>query len=155
MANVKNLASGVLVNNVTSSETVLSVNTGTASSANLVAVWPSVPFFVTVMPYLPAIGVANSLDSEIMEVTAISSDGANVVMTVERGKKGTTAKSFNAGAVVTNGIYDDYFLDKFYPVGTVYVSTSLTTASAVGAQFGGTWSSDGSSGGKYTFIRTA
>ena len=104
--NDKNLASGVLASSVASSATTLSVNCGTGSSSTLTGVWPSVPFYVTVMPASPSAGVANSLDSEIMQVTAITSDGSTVTMTVSRGKKGTTAKSFGEGSIVTNGIYN-------------------------------------------------
>ena len=35
-------------------------------------------------------------------------------------------------------------LDKMYPVGSIYISTSITTASDVAAKFGGTWESYGS-----------
>lgn len=103
--NDKNLASGVLASSVASSATTLSVNCGTGSSSTLTGVWPSVPFYITVMPASPSAGVANSLDSEIMQVTAITSNGATVTMTVSRGKKGTTAKSFGEGSIVTNSIY--------------------------------------------------
>jgi hypothetical protein len=58
------------------------------------------------MPHNPVAGVSNSLDSEIMKVTAVGNDQVgNVALTVERAQKGTTAKSFTAGAIVTNGIY--------------------------------------------------
>lgn len=155
MANTKNLSSGVLASNISSSATSISVNTGSGSAADLIAVWPDAPFYITVMPYLPAIGVANSLDSEIMLVTALSSDAITVEMTVTRGQKNTNARAFNTGAVVTNGIYTNDFVDKIYPVGTVYTSTTLTSVDDVEAQFGGTWSLDGSDSGKYTFVRTA
>lgn len=155
MANIKNLASGVLASNISDSDTSISVNTGTGSSADLIAVWPDTPFYITVMPSLPVVGVANSLDSEIMSVTAISSDGETVAMTVSRGQKNTVARAFNAGAIVTNGIYTGDIVDNIYPVGTVYTSITLTTADDVSAQFGGTWSLDSSSSGKYTYIRTA
>lgn len=158
MANSKNLSSGVLASNISSSDTSISVNTGSGSSSDLIAVWPDTPFYITVMPYLPAIGVANSLDSEIMLVTALSSDGLTVEMTVTRGQKNTNTRAFNTGAVVTNGIYTDDtndFIDKIYPVGTVYTSTALTSNSDVEAQFGGSWVLDGNDGVKYTFVRTA
>ena len=108
------------------------------------------------MPHNPVAGVSNSMDSEIMRVTAVGNDQVgNVALTVERAQRGTSAKAFTAGAIVTNGIYVEDILDKFYPVGTVFTSTTITTASGVGTQLGGTWSLDSSSGGKYVYIRTA
>ena len=156
MANTKNLASGTLAYDITNVDTVLSVYVGDGSGATMKSVWPTAPFYITVMPHSPVAGVSNSLDSEVMEVTNVGLDQVgNVALAVNRAQKATTAKSFTSGAIVTNGIYVEDMLDKFYPVGTVFTSTTLTTASAVGAQLGGTCSLDSSSGGKYVYTRTA
>ena len=156
MANIQNLASGILAESITASATTVLVNVGSGSAAVIKAVWPTAPFYVTVMPNSPVVGVANALDSEVMLVTAVGNDQVgNVSLTVTRAQKNTSAKTFSAGAVVTNGIYVEDILDKFYPVGTVFTSTAITTASDVGTQLGGTWSLDSSSGGKYVYIRTA
>lgn len=156
MANIQNLASGILAESITASATTVLVNVGSGSATVIKAVWPTVPFYITVMPNSPVVGVANSLDSEVMKVTAVGNDQVgNVALTVTRAQKNTSAKAFSAGAVVTNGIYVEDILDKFYPVGTVFTSTAITTASEVGTQLGGTWSLDSSSGGKYVYIRTA
>ena len=57
------------------------------------------------MPAYPTVGVANSLDSEIMLVSALSASDNVITMTVSRAQRGTTAKAFSAGAIITNGIY--------------------------------------------------
>lgn len=139
MASIQNLASGVLSADITSSATTITVSCGTGTASALTGVWPATPFYITVMPSIPVAGVANSLDSEVMKVTAKSSSGGVVSMTVTRAQRGTTAKAFSQLAIVTNGIYIDDILDKVYPVGSIYESTSLTTASAVGSALGGTW----------------
>lgn len=108
MANKKNLASGTLVAGITTSSTTLSVYVGDGNSSTIEGVWPTTPFFITVMPPAPDAGVANSLDSEIMQVTAVSSDSSgNTTLTVTRAQKSTTAKAFDEGSVVTNAIYPD------------------------------------------------
>lgn len=108
MANKKNLASGTLVAGITTSSTTLSVYVGNGNSSTIEGVWPTTPFFITVMPPSPDAGVANSLDSEVMQVTAVSSDSSgNTTLTVTRAQKSTTAKSFDEGSVVTNAIYPD------------------------------------------------
>lgn len=105
MASIQNLASGVLVSDIGGSDTSLNVNCGEGSSSTLTAVWPSAPFYITVMPAYPTLGVANSLNSEIMLVSALSASDNVVTMTVSRGQRGTTAKAFSEGAIITNGIY--------------------------------------------------
>ena len=108
MANKKNLASGTLVAGITTSSTTLSVYVGNGNSSTIEGVWPTTPFFITVMPPSPDAGVANSLDSEVMQVTAVSSDSSgNTTLTVTRAQKSTTAKAFDEGSVVTNAIYPD------------------------------------------------
>ena len=140
MASTQNLASGILSADINSSATSISVSCGTGSASTLTGVWPSTPFFITVMPSVPVSGVANSLDSEVMKVTAISASNNVVSMTVARGQKNTTAKSFSSGAIVTNGIYMDDILDRIYPVGSIYTSATLSTTSQVESALGGTWS---------------
>lgn len=139
MASIQNLASGVLSADITASATTLTVSCGTGSASALTGVWPATPFYVTVMPSIPVAGVANSLDSEVMKVTAKSSSGGVVTMTVERAQRGTTAKAFSQLAIVTNGIYIDDILDRIYPVGSIYMSASLSTVAQVQNALGGTW----------------
>ena len=107
MASTQNLASGVLASSISSSATTISVNSGSGSATTLQEVWPDPPFYATIMPATPTAGVSNSLDSEVALITAVTgtSDGSTVTMTAERGKKGTTAKAFSEGAIITNGIY--------------------------------------------------
>lgn len=107
MASTQNLASGVLASSISSSATTISVNSGSGSATTLQGVWPDPPFYATIMPTNPTAGVSNSLDSEVVLITAATgtSDGSTVTMTAERGKKGTTAKAFSEGAIITNGIY--------------------------------------------------
>ena len=139
MASTQNLASGVLYADINSSATSLSVSCGSGSSSTLTSVWPSTPFYITVMPSMPVAGVANSLDSEVMKVSAISASNNVITMTVVRGQRGTTAKAFSTGAIVTNGIYMDDILDRIYPVGSIYMSATFSTATQVQNALGGTW----------------
>lgn len=125
MASIQNLASGVLASDISSSATSLGVNCGEGSSSTLTAVWPSVPFYITVMPAYPTLGVANSLNSEIMLVSALSASNNVVTMTVSRGQRGTTAKAFSEGAIITNGIYTAD-MDYAQAVGRSFFSATLT-----------------------------
>lgn len=133
MASIQNLASGVLTADITSSATSLGVSCGSGSSATLTAVWPNTPFFITVMPSRPVVGVANSLDSEIMKVTALSVANNVITMTVTRAQKNTSAKAFSEGAIVTNGIYIDDILDNVYPVGTSDIEDGAVTSEKLDA----------------------
>ena len=144
MASIQNLASGVLSADITTSATTITVSCGTGTASALTGVWPATPFYITVMPSVPAAGVANSLDSEVMLVTAKSSSGGVVSMTVTRAQRGTTAKAFSQMAIVTNGIYIDDILDRIYPVGSIYMSATLSPTSQVEAALGGTWVAWGS-----------
>lgn len=139
MASIQNLASGVLTADITSSATSLGVSCGDGSSTTLTAVWPNTPFFITVMPSRPVAGVANSLDSEVMKVTALSVANNVITMTVTRAQRNTSAKAFSEGAIVTNGIYIDDILDRIYPVGSIYMSATLSTTTQVANALGGTW----------------
>lgn len=127
MASIQNLASGVLASDISSSATSLSVNCGEGSSSTLTAVWPPAPFYITVMPAYPTVGVANSLDSEIMLVSALSASDNVVTMTVSRGQRGTTAKAFSEGAIITNGIYTAD-MDYAQAVGRSFFSATLTNS---------------------------
>lgn len=137
----KNLASGTLSETITTSSTTLLVYVGAGSASTIKGVFPTAPFYITVMPFAPNAGVANSLDSEIMLVTAVSNDQVgNVALTVTRAQRNTTAKAFNSGAIVTNGIYMDDILDKFYPVGSYYETSD--SSFNPNTAWGGTWVED-------------
>ena len=125
MASNKNLASGVLTAAISSSDTTIVVNSGDAGLAALLAMWPTAPFFITVMPATPDVGVANSIDSEIMEVSAITTTLEGYLsMIVSRGAKGTSAQDFDSGAIVVNGIYAD---KKLFFINSSTTSGSTTT----------------------------
>lgn len=123
MANIQNLASGTLENSISASTTSLAVYTGEGTALQIQGVWPTPPFYATIMPTNPAAGVPNSLDSEIVSVSAISASDGLINLTVARGQKGTTAKAFDEGAVVTNGIYMD---DVGSPTGTISMFAGST-----------------------------
>lgn len=104
---MKDLASGVLVGNISNSATTMTVKVGSGDSLTTAAVWPSVPFYATIMPANPIAGASNSLDSEIVKVTNLTGGNGQVTMTMSRGQRGTSTKEFSDGAIVTNGIYSD------------------------------------------------
>ena len=98
MAIVRNLATVKTTADVTSSANSIPVNRVDVFGTSQTTL--DKPFYVTIMP---ASGdePANSTNSEIVLVTGIS--GSN--LTVTRGQRSTTAKSFSSGAIVTMGIY--------------------------------------------------
>ena len=98
MAIVRNLATVKTTADVTSSANSIPVNRVDVFGTSQTTL--DNPFYVTIMP---ASGdePANSTNSEIVLVTGIS--GKN--LTVARGQRGTTAKAFSSGAIVTMGIY--------------------------------------------------
>lgn len=103
---IKNLASGTLAESVSASATTLLVYVGNGSASTIKAVWPTTPFYATIMPSNPTAGVPNSLDSEIVRVTAVGNDQVgNTALTVVRGQKGSTTQAFAEGAIVTNADY--------------------------------------------------
>lgn len=104
---IKNLGSGTLASAISASTTSLSVYVGAGNATTIKAVWPSVPFYASIMPAVPSAGVPNSLDSEIVKVTAVGSSGSNTTLTVTRAQRGTTAKAFSQGAIVTCANYAD------------------------------------------------
>lgn len=129
MANIQNLASGTLENSISASATSLAVYTGEGTALQIQGVWPTPSFYATIMPTNPAAGVPNSLDSEIVEVTAVSVSDGIINLTVTRGQKGTTAKAFDEGAVITNGIYIDDIANaggKSCPIGTIIPYSAST-----------------------------
>lgn len=158
MAIVKNLASVMTTANITSSATSIPVNRTNVFGASQNPL--DNPFYVTIMPASGS-EPANTTNSEIALVTGIS--GSNLIVT--RGQRSTTARAFTAGAIVTNGIYAEdavllgeagtavnpqpwvrpadivwsELLDKIYPVGSIFMSATLSTTSSVATALGGTW----------------
>ena len=103
---IKNLASGTLAESISASATTLLVYVGNGSATTIKGVWPTTPFYATIMPSNPTAGVPNSLDSEIVKVTAVGNDQVgNTALTVVRGQKGSTTQAFAEGAIVTNADY--------------------------------------------------
>lgn len=169
---VKDLVSGVLAESITTSTTnVLVTIAQSIGRPGILSFFPTPPFYITIMPKSPAVGVANRLDSEILQVTAVGNDQVgNAALTCVRGQRDTTAKAFEAGSIVTVGVYTDdavllggtgttetetpwigvadiiwsQMIDKIYPVGSIFMSATLSTAAAVGNALGGTWTAWGS-----------
>lgn len=106
---VKNLVSGVLVQSITTSTTNILVNISENVDASAIqSFFPTPPFYITIMPKTPEVGVANRLDSEILQVTAVGNDqSGNASLTCVRGQRDTTAKAFDVGSIVTVGVYAD------------------------------------------------
>lgn len=106
---VKDLVSGVLAESITTSTTnVLVTIAENIGRPGILAFFPTPPFYITIMPKSPAVGVANRLDSEILQVTAVGNDQVgNAALTCVRGQRDTTAKAFEAGSIVTVGVYTD------------------------------------------------
>lgn len=104
---VKNLVSGVLAQSITTSTTNVLVNIAeNIDASGIQSFFPTPPFYITIMPKTPAVGVANRLDSEILQVTAVGGDqSGNASLTCVRGQRDTTAKAFDVGSIVTVGVY--------------------------------------------------
>lgn len=104
---VKNLVSGVLAQSITTSTTNVLVDIAeNIDASGIQSFFPTPPFYITIMPKNPTVGVANRLDSEILQVTAIGSDqSGNASLTCVRGQRDTTAKAFDVGSIVTVGVY--------------------------------------------------
>lgn len=92
MANKKNLANGKLALPVSASDTIF------ALESEQTDYMPDVPFAATVGP---AGELSTAANSEIVLVTEINGD----TITVERAQRGTSAKPFEAGDIIGNGIY--------------------------------------------------
>lgn len=106
---VKNLVSGVLAQSITTSTTNILVKIAeNVDSSGVQSFFPTPPFYITIMPKTPAVGVANRLDSEILQVTAVGIDqSGNASLTCVRGQRDTTAKAFDVDSIVTVGVYAD------------------------------------------------
>lgn len=106
---VKNLVSGVLAQSITTSTTNVLVNIAeNIDASGIQSFFPTPPFYITIMPKAPTVGVANRLDSEILQVTAVGNDqSGNATLTCVRGQRDTTAKAFDVGSIVTVGVYAD------------------------------------------------
>lgn len=168
----KNLVSGTLADDITTSTTNILVHIADNISAQgITDFFPNTPFYITIMPKTPTIGVANRLDSEIIKITNVGHDQVgNAALTGVRAQRDTTAKAFSTGDIVTVGSYCDdavflsedgttetetpwigvadiiwsQMIDKIYPVGSIFMSATLSTAAAVGNALGGTWTAWGS-----------
>lgn len=108
-AHFGNLYSGKLEGAISASTTSLGVDIGTGTSDLVQNFWPEPPFYITVMPASPALGIPNLLDSEIMLVSAKSYDSkaGGWTLTVSRGQKNTAPKAFSSGAIATVASYAD------------------------------------------------
>lgn len=96
-SNYKNLASAVLENAGTTSDT--SITMASTYAAN----FPDVPFFATIMP---TTDLPSGSNSEIVKVTASSTSGSNTTFTITRAQRGTSAISWSAGqAVLSHSVY--------------------------------------------------
>ena len=98
-SNYANLAAAAIPNPGSTTDTTITI------SATNGATFPNTPFFATIMP---TDGVANSTNSEIVEVTAASTSGANTTFTVTRAQRNTSAISWNANeAVIAHAVYTE------------------------------------------------
>lgn len=108
--NKSNLANGLLQGSLDTTSTTVNLQSGYGN------IMPAVPFYITVTPFGQLSTMGNS---EIMQVTARTGD----TLTVVRGQRGTTAKSFINGDVISNGIYTEDIDEKAtklsIPSGTV------------------------------------
>lgn len=105
----KNLVSGTLADDITTSTTNILVHIADNISAQgITDFFPNPPFYITIMPKTPAIGVANRLDSEIIKITNVGHDQVgNAALTGVRAQRDTTAKAFSTGDIMTVGSYCD------------------------------------------------
>lgn len=121
MSNRKNLANAILALGVSTSDTTWVLEAGYGDEM------PAVPFELTATPFGQLSTMGNS---EIVRVTARTTD----TLTVVRAQKGTTAKAFIAGAVVSNGISTDDVVGI-----EVNITTARTTAAKVGTTADGNY----------------
>lgn len=134
---VKDLVSGVLAESITTSTTNILVTIAqNIGASEIQAFFPTPPFYITIMPKTPTIGVANRLDSEIIQVTAVGHDQVgNAALTGVRAQRDTTAKAFSAGDIVTVGSYcdDAVFLseDGTEETETPWVNTNMIEDGAI------------------------
>lgn len=130
--NKENLANAFVDGSLSDSATSVDLKAG------YVTYQPTTPYFATITPFGELSTKANS---EIVEVTNKSGD----TLTIVRGQRGTTAKSFSDGAIFSNGIYvedlDDLamtILKSTYPIGSSYWNGSDSRNPSVIFGFG-TW----------------
>ena len=117
MANQKDLANGLIGTALTSAATTLILQEGYGVSM------PAVPFFLTITP---AGQLSTRGNSEIVNVTARTGD----TLTIERAQKGTAARAFSVGDIVSNSIYADGSFDSLDVAGDIY-SNGLKVISGV------------------------
>lgn len=133
----KNLVSGTLANDITTSTTNILVHIADNISAQgIMDFFPTTPFYITIMPKTPANGVSNRLDSEIIKITNVGHDQVgNAALTGVRAQRDTTAKAFSTGDIVTVGVYaeDAVFLseDGTTETETPWVGTNMIEDGAV------------------------
>ena len=118
----KNLANAILAAPVAAADTSATLVTGYG------ATMPAVPFKMTLTPFGQLSTMGNS---EIVLVTARTGE----VLTIERAKGGTTAKDFEAGDIVSNGIY----IENSTAVGDIFMSLRATPAAGRLFMDGGTY----------------
>lgn len=114
--NKANLAAAQIPASITSSQTSITVDSGDA------ATFPTPPFFATIMP---AGGVPNTINSEIVQVTAVNTSTG--VLTITRAQRGSTAKQQDEGAVIMNGVYIED-LAQSQAVGKSFFSATLSSS---------------------------
>lgn len=116
--NKVNLAAAQIPSAITASQTSITVDVSES------ALFPTVPFFATIMP---AGGIPNTLNSEIVQVTAKNTSTG--VLTITRAQRGTTAKAQDEGAVIMNGVYIED-LAQAQAVGLAFFSATNTSVSS-------------------------
>lgn len=117
-----NLANAILAAPINTSATSATLVTGYG------ATMPPVPFKLTFTPFGQ---LSTRGNSEIVLVTARSGE----VLTIERAKNGTSAKSFETGDVVSNGVY----IENSTAVGDIFMSMRATPADGRLFMDGGTY----------------
>ena len=115
MANQKDLANGLIGTALTSAATTLVLQAGYGDSM------PAVPFFLTITP---AGQLSTRGNSEIVNVTARTGD----TLTIQRAQKGTTARAFSIGDIVSNSIYAEGSFDSLDVNGDIYSNGEKLTA---------------------------
>lgn len=108
MSNHKNIANGLIDGDISDSITTITLQSGYGSSM------PAAPFYATLSPFgqLPTLG-----NSEIVQVTTVAGD----TLDITRAQRGTTAKPFEDGDIIVNGVYVEDIDEK---ADTTYVDTN-------------------------------
>lgn len=118
-----NLANAILAAPIDTSATSATLVTGYGAIMP-----PSVPFKMTLTPFGQ---LSTRGNSEIVLVTAVTGE----VLTIERAKGGTTAKAFEAGDIISNGIY----IENSTAVGDIFMSLRETPEAGRLFMAGGTF----------------